>query len=96
MGLYTCKIELLQCCQVISLTFDYLPKEESEMLLLGKLKVGNPLLVILGNLGREPSLILADLIGSPGGFFNGFSLDSISVQTSVNRILILLTINISN
>lgn len=91
MGLYTCKIELLQCCQVISLTFDYLPEEESEMLLLGKLKVGNPLLVILGNLGREPSLILADLIGSPEGF-----LDSISVQTSVNRILILLTINISN
>lgn len=91
MGLYTCKIELLQCCQVISLTFDYLPKEESEMLLLGKLKVGNPLLVILGNLGREPSLILADLIGSPGGLING-----ISVQTSVNRILILLTINISN
>lgn len=91
MGLYTCKIELLQCCQVISLTFDYLPKEESEMLLRGKLKVGNPLLVILGNLGREPSLILADLIGSPGGLING-----ISVQTSVNRILILLTINISN
>lgn len=91
MGLYTCKIELLQCCQVISLTFDYLPEEESEMLLLGKLKVGNPLLVILGNLGREPSLILADLTGSPEGF-----LDSISVQTSVNRILILLTINISN
>lgn len=52
-------------------------KEESEMLLLGKLKVGNPLLVILGNLGREPSLILADLIGSPGVLING-----ISVQTS--------------
>lgn len=91
MGLYTCKTELLQCCQVISLTFDNLPKEESEMLLLGKLKVGNPLLVILGNLGGEPSLILADLIGSPEGF-----LDSISVQISVNRILLLLTINISN
>lgn len=69
------------------MTFDYLPNEVSGMLLLGKLKVGNPLLVILGNCGKEPPLILTELICSPEG-----SLDRISGQISVNRILILLTI----
>lgn len=72
----------------------------------GKGKVGISLVLLdSGNSGKEPALILFErdpedsldcvcgqcLVGSPEGF-----LDRISGQTSVNRILILLTINISN
>lgn len=71
--------------------FDYLLEEELEMFLFGKLKVGNLLLVILGNFGRELLLIFVDLIGSLEGF-----LDSIFVYIFVNRIFILFIINILN
>lgn len=72
----------------------------------GKGKVGISLVLLdSGNSGKEPAFILFErdpedsldcvcgqcLVGSPEGF-----LDRISGQTSVNRILILLTINISN
>lgn len=68
----------------------------------GKGKVGISLVLLdSGNSGKEPALILferdpEDSLDCVCGQCQEGFLDRISGQTSVNRILILLTLNISN